>query len=84
MWEDYLPFVELSYKNGYEEPLRMNLFEALYGQSCNYPINCSDTMNKVLIRLDMLVEMEQEMKVIKNNLNATHDKQGLGRSEQDV
>jgi len=31
-------------------------------------------MNMVLIRLDMLVEMEWEMQVIKKNLKETHDK----------
>ena len=38
-WEEYLPLVELSYNNGYQESLRMSLFEALYGRSCNTPIS---------------------------------------------
>lgn len=28
-WEEYLPLVDFSYNNGYEESLRMNLFEEL-------------------------------------------------------
>ncbi len=36
-WEEYLPLVEFSYKNGYQESLSMSPFEALYGQSCNTP-----------------------------------------------
>jgi len=39
----------------------MILFEALYGHSCNTPINLSDLVNRVLIGPDMLVEIEQEM-----------------------
>lgn len=59
-WEEYLPLVEFSYNNGYQEPLRMSLFEALYGQSCNTPISCSGLLNKVLIGLDMLKEIENK------------------------
>ena len=54
------PLVEFAYNNNYQESLRMSMFEALYGRSCNSPINWSDPMNRVLIGLDMLAEMEQE------------------------
>ena len=67
-WEEYLPLVEFSYNNGYKESLRMSPFEALYGRICNTPINLSDPVNRVLIGLDMLVEMEQKMQVIKKNI----------------
>jgi len=60
-WEEYLSLVEFAYKNGYQGLLRMSLFEALYGRSCNTPINWSDSLNRVLIGLDMLAKMEQEM-----------------------
>eukprot|EP00253_Pinus_taeda_P017283 PITA_17283 len=62
-WEEYLPLVEFTYNNGYQESLRMSLFEALYEQSCNTPISWSDPVNMVLIGLDMLADMEQEMQV---------------------
>ena len=42
--------------------------EALYGHSCNTPISWSDPVNRVLIGPDMLVEMKQEMQVIKKNI----------------
>ena len=74
-WEEYLFLVEFSYNNGYEESLRMNLFEALYGHSCNSPISCSGPVNRALIGLDMLVEMEHEMQVIKKNLKAAQSKE---------
>jgi hypothetical protein len=31
-WEDYLPLVEFSYNNGYQESLKMIPFESLYGR----------------------------------------------------
>ena len=57
-WEEYLPLVEFSYNNGYHESLRMSLFEALYGKSCNTPTNWSDLMNMLLIGQNMLAYME--------------------------
>ena len=52
----------------------MSSFEALYGRSFNTPISWSDPMNMVLIGLDMLVDMEQDMQVIKGNLKVTKDR----------
>jgi len=63
------------YNNGYQESLRMSPFEALYGRSCNTPISWSDFLSRVLIVLDISVDMEQEMEVIKKNINATRDRQ---------
>ena len=57
-WEEYLPLVEFTYNNGYHESLKMIPFEALYVKSCNTPINWSDPTNRVIIGLDMLVDME--------------------------
>ena len=57
-WEEYLPLVEFAYNNGYQESLNMSPFEALYGWSCNTPINWSDPMNRVFIGTNILVEME--------------------------
>ena len=53
--------VEFDYNIGYRESLRMSLFEALYGWSCNNPISWSDLVNKVLIEMEMLTKMEHEM-----------------------
>ena len=63
--------MELGYNNGYQESLRMSPFEALYGRSCNTPISWSDLVNMVLIGMDLLVDMEQDMQVIKKNLKVT-------------
>jgi len=73
-WKEYLPLVELSYNNGYQESLKMSPIEALYGWSCKTPISWSDPVNMVLIGLDMLEDMEWEMKVIKKNLKETWDR----------
>lgn len=56
-WEEYLPLVEFAYNNGYQEYLKKTMFEALYGWSCNTHISWSGLVNKVLIGLDMLIDM---------------------------
>jgi len=48
-WEESLPSIEFTYTNSYQESLRIILFEALYGQSCNNPISLSDLVHRVLI-----------------------------------
>jgi hypothetical protein len=32
-WEDYIHLVEFAYNNGYQESLKMSLFEELYGKN---------------------------------------------------
>lgn len=76
-WEEYLRLVEFGYNNGYQQSLRMSLFEALYRHTCNTPISWSDPVNRVLIGLDMLEEMEHEMQVIKKNMNTAWDIQKI-------
>ena len=53
----------------------MSPFEELYGWSCNTPISWSDPSSKVLIRPNMLADMEHEMQMIKNNLKVAQDRQ---------
>jgi len=53
----------------------MSPFEALHGWICNTPISWSDPVSRVLIRPDMLADMEREMQVIKKNVKATQDRQ---------
>jgi hypothetical protein len=60
-WEDYLPLVEFSYNNGYQDSLKMNPFEALYGRQCNIPINWKNPVDRIMIGPDMLKEMEQQV-----------------------
>jgi hypothetical protein len=66
--------VEFSYNNGYQASLKMSPFEALYGRKCNTPMSWNNPVDKAVIGLDLLKEMEEKMKNIKHNLKATHDR----------
>jgi hypothetical protein len=53
-WEDYLPLVELSYNNGYQESLKMSPFEVFYGRECNIPINRNNQVDIISLGLELL------------------------------
>jgi transposase InsO family protein len=73
-WEDYLPLVEFSYNNGYQESLKMIPFEALYGRKCNIPISWDNLVDWITLGPDMLKEMELEIAKIKQNLKVAQDR----------
>ena len=67
-WEDYLPLVEFSYNNVYQESLKMSPVEALYGRKCNIPISWNNLVNKFAIGPDMIKEMEHQVICIGENM----------------
>jgi hypothetical protein len=74
-WEDYLPLVEYSYNNGYQESLKIIPFEALYVRQCNITISSNNPVDIVTIEPYMLKEMEQQVIQIKQNLKIAQDRQ---------
>jgi hypothetical protein len=58
-WKEYLPLLEFAYNNGYQESLRMSMFEALYGKKCRVLISWNIPMKKVTLGHELLKEMEQ-------------------------
>jgi hypothetical protein len=73
-WEDDFHLVEFTYKNGYQESLNMNPFEALYGKKCNTPVSWDNLVNRVMVGLELLKEMEEQMVNIRKNLKVSQDK----------
>jgi hypothetical protein len=51
-WEEYLPLVEFTYNNGYQESLKMSPFEALYGRKCRVPISWDSPVEKIHLDLN--------------------------------
>jgi hypothetical protein len=60
-WEDYLPLVEFSYNNDYQESLKMSPFKALYGRKCIFSISWDSLVDKITLGLDLIKEMEKEI-----------------------
>ena len=67
-WEDYIHLVEFSYNNNYQASLKMSPFEVLYGRRCKVP-PCYGNLGDILTSgLDMLAQMEEMVRQIKQNL----------------
>jgi hypothetical protein len=48
-WEDYFHLVEFTYNNGYQDPLKMSLFEDLYGRKCNTLVSWNNPIEKIVL-----------------------------------
>ncbi|KAH9322126.1 hypothetical protein KI387_016765 [Taxus chinensis] len=64
-WEEYLPLVEFAYNNTYHSSLKMAPFEALYGRKCRTPVSWDSIEDRVVIGPEILTEMEQQVKLIR-------------------
>jgi hypothetical protein len=69
-WDKNLPLAEFSYKNSYQESLKMTPFEALYGWQCCIPLNWIKLGEKAIFGPDIVVEAEATVRRIQENLKA--------------
>ena len=73
-WEDYLHSVEFAYNNHYQASTKLSTFKILYGRKYNTPITRSNTVDTLMLGLDLLKEMELTMKQIQSNLKIDQDR----------
>jgi hypothetical protein len=73
-WEDYLCLVEFAYNNGYQYSLRMIPFEVLYGRKCYTLVSWDNPIDRVVLGLELLKDMEDQVVKIKQNLKAAQDR----------
>ena len=69
-WEYYLHFVEFAYDNGQQKSMGMSPYETLYGRRCRTPVTWDNPVNRIVLGIELLKEMEQEVTKIRNNLKA--------------
>ena len=53
----------------------MSLYEALYGRRCRTSVTWDNPVNKVVLGLELLKEMDQEVAKIRQSLEASQDRQ---------
>jgi hypothetical protein len=70
-WEEYLPLVEFTYNNGYQESLNMIMFEVLYGRNCRVTISWDNPIDNITLRLELLKEKVYPMVKIIHNLKVS-------------
>ena len=61
-WENYLHLVEFAYNNHYQASTKLSPFEILYGRKCNTPITWSNPVDRLMLELDLLKELELTVK----------------------
>jgi hypothetical protein len=74
-WDKRLPYAEFSYNNSYQASLKMSPFEALYGRNCRTPMHWDQPGERQLFGPDILLEAEENIRMVRENLKATHSRQ---------
>jgi len=74
-WDKCLPLAEFSYNNSYQASLKMAPFEALYSRRCRTPLSWSQTGECKIFGPDLVVEAEEQVKLIQKNLQAAQSRQ---------
>jgi hypothetical protein len=74
-WDKCLSLAEFSYNNSYQSSLKMAPFEALYGRRCRTPLNWSQAGEREIFGPDLVLEVEEKVRIIKKNLEAAQAKQ---------
>ncbi|XP_043809086.1 uncharacterized protein LOC110606254 [Manihot esculenta] len=74
-WERYLPLVEFAYNNSYQASIKMAPYEALYGRKCRTPLCWTELSEAKLIGPDLVREIEEKVRIIKERLKAASDRQ---------
>jgi hypothetical protein len=76
-WEYLLPLVEFSYNNSYQSTIKMVPFEFLYGRPCRTPLSLDQLEDRVLVGLEVIQEMEEQMKTIRQRIKEAQDRQKI-------
>src|SRR4051812_48462426 len=74
-WEKSLPFPEFAYNNSFQSSLNMAPFELLYGRRCRTPLNWSETGERQFFGPDMIMEAEEQVRIIRDQLKAAQSRQ---------
>jgi hypothetical protein len=74
-WDKHLPLAKFSYKNGYQESIKMSPFEALYGRPYHTSLSWSESGKRVIFDPDIVTEAEDKVKQIQTNILAAQSRQ---------
>ena len=74
-WEKYLPLDEFTYNNSYHSSIGMPPFETFYGRPCRTPLSWDRLEDRVIIGLELIHEMEKQVRKIRQRLKEVQDKQ---------
>ena len=58
-WKEYSHLVEFTSNNGHQTSTKLSPFEILYGQKCSTLIIWYNPVNRIMIGLELLKEIEE-------------------------
>lgn len=70
-WVNHYPLIKFSYNNNHRSSIGMDLFKALYGRMCRYPIGWFEVDENKLFDPKLVHQAIEKVKVIRDRLNAT-------------
>jgi hypothetical protein len=74
-WDKSLSYAEFSYHNSYQESLKMEPFEMLYGRRCETPLIWNETTEQKVFGPDMLQDTEKQVRMVRENLRVAQSRQ---------
>ena len=67
-WEEHLPLVEFAYNNIYQESIRMEPYEALYGRPCRSPLYWTEVGESSITGPDLIRDTFKKVSLIQQCL----------------
>ena len=76
-WDRHIPLVEFVSNNSFQSSIGMAPYEALYGRKCRTPLCSTKLSEKKVIGPNLIQETEEKVKMIRERLKVTTDRQKL-------
>jgi hypothetical protein len=73
-WDKSLLYAEFSYNNSYQESLKMELFEMLYGRRCQTRLFWNETGEQKVFGPNILQEAEKQVHMVRENLRVAQSR----------
>ena len=74
-WDRHIPLVEFVYNKSFKSSIGMAPYEALYGRKCRTPLCWTDLSENKVIGPDLIQEIEEKVKIIREILKVSNDRQ---------
>jgi transposase InsO family protein len=74
-WDEFLTLVEFAYNNSYQSTIKMVPFKFIYGRPCQTPLSWDRLDDRVLVGPELIQEMEEKMKTIRQRIKEAWDRQ---------
>ena len=74
-WDQHIALVEFVYNKNFQSSIGMAPYEALYGRKCRTPLCWTELSERKVIGLDFIQETEEKVKMSRERLKVTTNRQ---------